>query len=1283
LDNKSTINKLSNKFSGKYLKGDGKIFFIVFFVLVLLLLIGILAESYIGNVKEDWNSIVTEEINDMQKTVIEEFNKKENLLFNTLYKLKSNLQKELSTSNETFKSFIKEINHKEYDDFSIEIYAPNGKLIGWNKSSNFINNELFPLPSSIGESFFLEKELVYCYSIVDTFHFQSDEFYILLSLPLEKKYKLHNKYYEEISIINSITDKIQTEVKVDFNPFTSSSIDGRKYSFEITNNKNRKIGLVTLNKPTIKSRINEIKNFTSSLQSLIVLFGLIVIGFGLRKDYLNLSSYFAKFSFLLFYLILFRILLYIFSIPSKFLDSPITDATNFSSTFGYGLVKSPLEFFITNLFVSIAALQFFRYSLKFSREDKYFKSSALTYSIVILFLVLFPLLLRAFAASIRSVVFDSKLRYFKDFEILPDFTVLVMHTNILLIGISFLFVLIGLTLVLKKLLTRKRKDFKRMDYLIITLLMSISSVTFYLVSQNPLYNIINLFVLLITILWIFFFLNRYNTNIYRYYVIILFVASLNSVILLNYFDTLRERESVKNIAFEINRLNEQLIRFYLEDNINQIFTNQSEQNLLLRKDINFNSLAFINWTRSNLHQEELNSYISIYDRSGKLLGGFNAGFDYKDNIKNLMTRFNDLIFLDESNPDSLIKKVSAYSKYIEQGVPQLVVSSGIDFEITKLGGLGFPDFLKSDLNIINQYINLEKVKIFQFKDEQLVQYYGDVYPNREQIKHLIELKLDSVFNDSWTKLKFGQENYEAYLIKYYENENEITNVIAVADNKFSWSLFNFFKVFIIHSILIFIVILILSLFSIKKFSISFKSKLLFLFLIISILPLTFLGLYNRNILEERSSSSIKNELKQKLTLVESNLTSLFNQTLKLEEAAKRVNKSLNVAFNLYDGTNLLFTSEKQFYDIGLLNEKINSLAYYNINYDKFREYYAKEKIENYYFQSYYKVIKLKDKQYILNVNQAFNKSNNLISTSDFDIVLFGIYSLTIVIIIFSSTLLANQISSPIQRLTKAAEALGKGDLNVKIEHNEKGEIKELLDGFNKMTDELRKNQIELTQYERESAWKDMAKQVAHEIKNPLTPMKLTLQQLIVTFKEKREDFDKLFEKVSSTILNQIENLNQIASEFSRVAKMPSINLEKFDLLKLLNELSLIYINEKIKINIISDFDELLIENDKNQLSRIFINLIRNSIQASANSIKIIITKANNYLEIIFEDNGKGIKKEFQNKIFDGNFSTKNQGMGLGLKITKKFLNSINGDVVLVSSSEKGTKFKIILPYDKI
>ncbi|HQF43254.1 MAG TPA: ATP-binding protein, partial [Ignavibacteriaceae bacterium] len=319
------------------------------------------------------------------------------------------------------------------------------------------------------------------------------------------------------------------------------------------------------------------------------------------------------------------------------------------------------------------------------------------------------------------------------------------------------------------------------------------------------------------------------------------------------------------------------------------------------------------------------------------------------------------------------------------------------------------------------------------------------------------------------------------------------------------------------------------------------------------------------------------------------------------------------------------------------------------------------------------------KDYILSVNDAFNKIRVTISTNEINVVIFGIYSFAVIIIIIISTIFANQISQPIQRLTKATDAVSKGDLNVTIEHNERGELKDLLDGFNQMTSELKKNQAEIAEMEREAAWKEMAKQVAHEIKNPLTPMKLALQQLIISYKDKSKDFDKLFEKVSTTVLNQIENLNHIASEFSHFAKMPSLKIEEIDLLSVLNDTVNMFVHEKTKITINTDLKSAIIDADVGQLRRMFINLIRNSIQAEAAIILLEVLQRENKYFLTIKDNGKGIPELQKEKIFEENFTTKKHGMGLGLSLAKRFMSNINGEINLKESSTEGSTFELIFP----
>jgi nitrogen fixation/metabolism regulation signal transduction histidine kinase len=244
---------------------------------------------------------------------------------------------------------------------------------------------------------------------------------------------------------------------------------------------------------------------------------------------------------------------------------------------------------------------------------------------------------------------------------------------------------------------------------------------------------------------------------------------------------------------------------------------------------------------------------------------------------------------------------------------------------------------------------------------------------------------------------------------------------------------------------------------------------------------------------------------------------------------------------------------------------------------------------------------------------------------------------------------------------------------------ERGEIKELIEGFNQMTEELRKNEVEMAMLERENAWKEMAKQVAHEIKNPLTPMKLSIQQLMATFRDKNKNFEEIFEKVSATILNQIESLSSIASEFSRFAKMPSYKLEQIDILNLTTDVINLFTDESVNIEL--DIEERVpqVNADNSQVRRLLINLIRNSIQAGASEIKLRIGRDNDFCTLLIEDNGKGIISENREKIFEQNFTTKSSGMGLGLKLAKRFLDGIGGDIQLVDSGTHGTTFRIRFP----
>jgi len=441
-----------------------------------------------------------------------------------------------------------------------------------------------------------------------------------------------------------------------------------------------------------------------------------------------------------------------------------------------------------------------------------------------------------------------------------------------------------------------------------------------------------------------------------------------------------------------------------------------------------------------------------------------------------------------------------------------------------------------------------------------------------------------------------------------------------------------------------------------------------------------LAIYNRQIVSSRGQEAIANELHEKIDYIERSINAHNNRDDEnLQQKFELAGSGLGITFSVYDESDLIYSSKQQYYYSGIFSKKLDPKIFYYLNYLSYREYLTKEIIDNFTYNSFYKKLNIDGKNYILGVNDAFNKVKVNLSALEIDVFLFGIYSFAILIIIILSTILADKISYPIRNLTRAISSVKQGDYNIQIVNKEKGELKDLLSGFNSMVGELRNNQNELAEFEREKAWKEMARQVAHEIKNPLTPMKLSIQQLIISFKDKKADFEEIFEKLSATILNQIENLNQIASEFSRFARMPRINIEEVDLLSVIKDTTQLFEDDKLKVDIISNLSDIKIEADNSQLRRLFINLIRNSIQASSNMIIFKIVRDMDKYVVYVSDNGNGIPAEYIPRIFDENFTTKDKGMGIGLKITKKYLDDINGQIVLGKTSIQGTTFIITIP----
>jgi len=243
------------------------------------------------------------------------------------------------------------------------------------------------------------------------------------------------------------------------------------------------------------------------------------------------------------------------------------------------------------------------------------------------------------------------------------------------------------------------------------------------------------------------------------------------------------------------------------------------------------------------------------------------------------------------------------------------------------------------------------------------------------------------------------------------------------------------------------------------------------------------------------------------------------------------------------------------------------------------------------------------------------------------------------------------------------------------------EIFNLVNAYNSMVDDLGESAVKLARSEREQAWREMAKQVAHEIKNPLTPMRLTVQSFEQRFDPKDPKIKTKLGEFSKSLIQQIDTMSSIASAFSSFAEMPKQKREELNVIKVV-KLALDIFHEDY-IRYFHEKEMLITHLDKTHLIRIITNLVKNAIQSVENidnpKIEVKVKEDNGNVIINIADNGKGIEEVDKNKIFEPKFTTKSSGMGLGLPMIKNIVEAYDGNITFTSELNKGTVFTVTIP----
>jgi hypothetical protein len=238
-----------------YFKGDRKYFAIVFFILVLIFTVGLIAPNLVEKKKTNWETELSEKILAIETGIKNLLAEKESRLSAVKDQIKDELHQSLATEEYEYGNLISLVNKESYKDLSIEVVAPNGKIIAWNNIIAIKQEEIFPFVYPINEVHFFNTPLVTYLTIIDTVILHGDRFYILLSKPFEKYYSLQNKYYREISFTEELSNSFNTLFSVYYDPYAQPSKDGRKHSVMLLNSKSSKIGLASFFKPSLNFEV--------------------------------------------------------------------------------------------------------------------------------------------------------------------------------------------------------------------------------------------------------------------------------------------------------------------------------------------------------------------------------------------------------------------------------------------------------------------------------------------------------------------------------------------------------------------------------------------------------------------------------------------------------------------------------------------------------------------------------------------------------------------------------------------------------------------------------------------------------------------------------------------------------------------------------------------------------------------------------------------------------------------------------------------------------------------
>ena len=467
------------------------------------------------------------------------------------------------------------------------------------------------------------------------------------------------------------------------------------------------------------------------------------------------------------------------------------------------------------------------------------------------------------------------------------------------------------------------------------------------------------------------------------------------------------------------------------------------------------------------------------------------------------------------------------------------------------------------------------------------------------------------------------------------------------------------------------------------------------FMVIGVATISFFkNRYQRNNIERlsRTATGTLDEMQKRLKEDSLDLnTSIFQDSLMKERLRRLVSDISDVhdlIINVYDlNGNLQITSNDEIYRKGVLSTKMDPTAFYHLASMQEVQKVQNEAISDLEYLSIYSAVRSpqnQDTYAYLNIPSFTSQTALNQEISNFLVTIINLNAFIVLIAGVIALFITNRITRSFSVISDKMKEVTLGRLNEEIEWTKEDEIGELVKQYNKMVRQLEASASALAKSEREGAWREMARQVAHEIKNPLTPMKLSIQYLQKAIQNNQPNVKDLTTSVASTLIEQIDHLSKIAADFSQFANIGNKRLELINLHDVIGSLLDLYAaNPKVQVAWKALPQELPMRVDKTHMNRLFTNLLTNALDACSERNRCVVTIAERIsgdtVVVSITDNGDGIPAEMRSKIFTPNFTTKTSGTGLGLAMCKGIVEQAGGHIWFDTKEGEGTTFSVQLP----